>query len=165
MPITNEELNNIADRLERSYTQVGSLQTRLEMTQQLADKDNQIAQLNDALNRERDARLKAETENLEKDKEIARLKQLVDSSLATNARLTDGLFLSIKLFSTLFNKVRHFELKSLIYAFIAKTISPELEPNGLEKLNKITELSDHPDLEKLADQLILGNEGGQVIHE
>ena len=135
------------------------------MTQQLADKDNQIAQLNDALNRERDARLKAETENLEKDKEIARLKQLVDSSLATNARLTDGLFLSIKLFSTLFNKVRHFELKSLIYAFIAKTISPELEPNGLEKLNKITELSDHPDLEKLADQLILGNEGGQIIHE
>jgi hypothetical protein len=50
-------------------------------------------------------------------------------------------------------------MKALAYTFLMKTLSPEMGPKGIEVVNEATEMSDATELSKLADQLIMSNEG------
>ena len=55
-------------------------------------------------------------------------------------------------------------MKALAYTFLMKTLSPLMGTRGIEVVNEATEFSDVSELSKLADQLIMSNEG-IVKHE
>ena len=55
--------------------------------------------------------------------------------------------------------LKRIEMKALAYTFLMKTLSPEMGPKGIEVVNEATEMSDVTELGKLADQLIMSNEG------
>ena len=67
--------------------------------------------------------------------------------------------LSVSSIKDFFHMLKRIEMKALAYTFLMKTLSPEMGPKGIEVVNEATEMSDATELSKLADQLIMSNEG------
>ena len=178
MDFNNEEFGNVSDRLERYASQVGALQAKLECQEKMSEQVRKLDVMGVELDRckqdltatqmalaesER-GRLEAEAERDEWRKKYEEAEAMMNSAAVENAFLKNCILLSVASIKDFFHIMKRIEMKALTYTFLMKTLSPLMGTKGIEVVNEATELSDASELSKLADQLIMSNEGA-VIHE
>jgi len=178
MDFNNEEFGNVSDRLERYASQVGALQAKLECQEKMSEqvrkldvmgveldrckKDLTATQM--ALAESERGRLEAEAERDEWRKKYEEAEAMMNSAAVENAFLKNCILLSVASIKDFFHFMKRIEMKALTYTFLMKTLSPLMGAKGIEVVNEATEFSDVSELSKLADQLIMSNEG-TVLHE
>lgn len=178
MDFNNEEFGNVSDRLERYASQVGALQAKLECQEKMSEqvrkldvmgveldrckKDLTATQM--ALAESERGRLEAEAERDEWRKKYEEAEAMMNSAAVENAFLKNCILLSVASIKDFFHFMKRIEMKALTYTFLMKTLSPLMGTKGIEVVNEATEFSDVSELSKLADQLIMSNEG-TVLHE
>ena len=178
MDFNNEEFGNVSDRLERYASQVGALQAKLECQEKMSEQERKLDVMGGELDRckkdltatqmalaesER-GRLEAEAERDEWRKKYEEAEAMMNSAAVENAFLKNCILLSVASIKDFFHFMKRIEMKALTYTFLMKTLSPLMGTKGIEVVNEATEFSDVSELSKLADQLIMSNEGA-VIHE
>ena len=178
MDFNNEEFGNVSDRLERYASQVGALQAKLECQEKMSEQVRKLDVMGVELDRckqdltatqmalaesER-GRLEAEAERDEWRKKYEEAEAMMNSAAVENAFLKNCILLSVASIKDFFHFMKRIEMKALTYTFLMKTLSPLMGTKGIEVVNEATELSDASELSKLADQLIMSNEG-TVLHE
>ena len=178
MDFNNEEFGNVSDRLERYASQVGALQAKLECQEKMSEQERKLDVMGVELDRckqdltatqmalaesER-GRLEAEAERDEWRKKYEEAEAMMNSAAVENAFLKNCILLSVASIKDFFHFMKRIEMKALTYTFLMKTLSPLMGTKGIEVVNEATEFSDVSELSKLADQLIMSNEGA-VIHE
>ena len=109
-------------------------------------------------------RLEAEAERDEWRKKYEEAEAFMNSAAVENAFLKNCILLSVASIKDFFHFMKRIEMKALTYTFLMKTLSPLMGSKGIEVVNEATEFSDVSELSKLADQLIMSNEG-TVLHE
>ena len=109
-------------------------------------------------------RLEAEAERDEWRKKYEEAEAMMNSAAVENAFLKNCILLSVASIKDFFHFMKRIEMKALTYTFLMKTLSPLMGTKGIEVVNEATEFSDVSELSKLADQLIMSNEG-TVLHE
>ena len=178
MDFNNEEFGNVSDRLERYATQVGALQARLECQEKMSEQERKLAMMEMELNRCKDninamqvalaeserGRLEAEAERDEWRKKYEDADAYINSTAVENAFLKNCILLSVSSIKDFFHIMKRIEMKALAYTFLMKTLSPLMGTKGIDVVNEATEMTDASELSKLADQLIMSNEG-IVRHE
>ena len=178
MDFNNEEFGNVSDRLERYASQVGALQARLECQEKMSEQERKLQVLGLELDRNKQeltatqmalaeserGRLEAEAERDEWRKKYEEAEAFMNSAAVENAFLKNCILLSVANIKDFFHIMKRIEMKALTYTFLMKTLSPLMGTKGIEVVNEATELSDVSELSKLADQLIMSNEG-TVKHE
>ena len=178
MDFNNEEFGNVSDRLERYATQVGALQAKLEYQEKMSEQERRLQMMEMELNRSKEsivamqmalaesecARLEAEAERDEWRDKCVEAEAYMNSAAAENAFLKNCILLSVNSIKEFFQILKRVEVKALTYTFLMKTLSPLMGTKGIEVVNEATEFSDVSELSKLADQLIMSNEG-IVKHE
>ena len=178
MDFNNEEFGNVSDRLERYATQVGALQAKLEYQEKMSEQERRLQMMEMELNRSKEnnvamqmalaeserARLEAEAERDEWRNKCVEAEAYINSTAAENAFLKNCILLSVTSIKDFFHILKRVEMKALAYTFLMKTLSPLVGTRGIEVVNEATEFSDVSELSKLADQLIMSNEG-IVKHE
>ena len=173
MDFNNEEFGNVSDRLERYASQVGALQAKLECQEKMSEqvrkldvmgveldrckKDLTATQM--ALAESERGRLEAEAERDEWRKKYEEAEAMMNSAAVENAFLKNCILLSVASIKDFFHFMKRIEMKALTYTFLMKTLSPLMGTKGIEVVNEATEFSDVSELSKLADQLIMSNEG------
>ena len=178
MDFNNEEFGNVSDRLERYASQVGALQAKLECQEKMSEQERKLDVMGVELDRckqdltatqmalaesER-GRLEAEAERDQWRKKYEEAEAMMNSAAVENAFLKNCILLSVASIKDFFHFMKRIEMKALTYTFLMKTLSPLMGTKGIEVVNEATEFSDVSELSKLADQLIMSNEGA-VIHE
>ena len=178
MDFNNEEFGNVSDRLERYASQVGALQAKLECQEKMSEQERKLDVMGVELDRckqdltatqmalaesER-GRLEAEAERDEWRKKYEEAEAMMNSAAVENAFLKNCILLSVASIKDFFHFMKRIEMKALTYTFLMKTLSPLMGTKGIEVVNEATEFSDVSELSKLADQLIMSNEG-TVLHE
>ena len=178
MDFNNEEFGNVSDRLERYASQVGALQAKLECQEKMSEQVRKLDVMGVELDRckqdltatqmalaesER-GRLEAEAERDEWRKKYEEAEAMMNSAAVENAFLKNCILLSVASIKDFFHFMKRIEMKALTYTFLMKTLSPLMGTKGIEVVNEATEFSDVSELSKLADQLIMSNEG-TVLHE
>ena len=178
MDFNNEEFGNVSDRLERYASQVGALQAKLECQEKMSEQERKLDVMGVELDRcQKDltatqmalaeserGRLEAEAERDEWRKKYEEAEAMMNSAAVENAFLKNCILLSVASIKDFFHFMKRIEMKALTYTFLMKTLSPLMGTKGIEVVNEATEFSDVSELSKLADQLIMSNEGA-VIHE
>ena len=178
MDFNNEEFGNVSDRLERYATQVGALQAKLEYQEKMSEQERRLQMMEMELNRSKEnnvamqmalaesehARLEAEAERDEWRNKCVEAEAYMNSAAVENAFLRNCILLSVTSIKDFFHILKRVEMKALAYTFLMKTLSPLMGTRGIEVVNEATEFSDVSELSKLADQLIMSNEG-IVKHE
>lgn len=178
MDFNNEEFGNVSDRLERYATQVGALQAKLEYQEKMSEQERRLQMMEMELNRSKEnnvamqmalveserARLEAEAERDEWRNKCVEAEAYMNSAAVENAFLRNCILLSVTSIKDFFHILKRVEMKALAYTFLMKTLSPIMGSKGIEVVNEATEFSDVSELSKLADQLIMSNEG-IVKHE
>ena len=178
MDFNNEEFGNVSDRLERYASQVGALQARLECQEKMSEQERKLQVMGLELDRSKQeltatqmalaeserGRLEAEAERDEWRKKYEGAEAFMNSAAVENAFLKNCILLSVANIKDFFHIMKRIEMKALTYTFLMKTLSPLMGTKGIEVVNEATELSDVSELSKLADQLIMSNEG-TVKHE
>lgn len=178
MDFNNEEFGNVSDRLERYASQVGALQAKLECQEKMSEQVRKLDVMGVELDRcQKDltatqmalaeserGRLEAEAERDEWRKKYEEAEAMMNSAAVENAFLKNCILLSVASIKDFFHFMKRIEMKALTYTFLMKTLSPLMGTKGIEVVNEATEFSDVSELSKLADQLIMSNEGA-VIHE
>lgn len=177
MDFNNEEFGNVSDRLERYASQVGALQAKLECQEKMSEQERKLDVMGVELDRckqdltatqmalaesER-GRLEAEAERDEWRKKYEEAEAMMNSAAVENAFLKNCILLSVASIKDFFHFMKRIEMKALTYTFLMKTLSPLMGTKGIEVVNEATEFSDVSELSKLADQLIMSNEG-TVLH-
>ena len=173
MDFNNEEFGNVSDRLERYASQVGALQAKLECQEKMSEQERKLDVMGVELDRckqdltatqmalaesER-GRLEAEAERDEWRKKYEEAEAMMNSAAVENAFLKNCILLSVASIKDFFHFMKRIEMKALTYTFLMKTLSPLMGTKGIEVVNEATEFSDVSELSKLADQLIMSNEG------
>lgn len=178
MDFNNEEFGNVSDRLERYASQVGALQAKLECQEKMSEQVRKLDVMGVELDRcQKDltatqmalaeserGRLEAEAERDEWRKKYEEAEAMMNSAAVENAFLKNCILLSVASIKDFFHFMKRIEMKALTYTFLMKTLSPLMGTKGIEVVNEATEFSDVSELSKLADQLIMSNEG-TVLHE
>lgn len=178
MDFNNEEFGNVSDRLERYASQVGALQAKLECQEKMSEQERKLDVMGVELDRTKQdltatqmalaeserGRLEAEAERDEWRKKYEEAEAMMNSAAVENAFLKNCILLSVASIKDFFHFMKRIEMKALTYTFLMKTLSPLMGTKGIEVVNEATEFSDVSELSKLADQLIMSNEGA-VIHE
>ena len=178
MDFNNEEFGNVSDRLERYASQVGALQAKLECQEKMSEQERKLDVMGVELDRcQKDltatqmalaeserGRLEAEAERDEWRKKYEEAEAMMNSAAVENAFLKNCILLSVASIKDFFHFMKRIEMKALTYTFLMKTLSPLMGNRGIEVVNEATEFSDVSELSKLADQLIMSNEG-TVLHE
>ena len=178
MDFNNEEFGNVSDRLERYASQVGALQARLECQEKMSEQERKLQVMGLELDRSKQeltatqmalaeserGRLEAEAERDVWRKKYEEAESYINSTAVENAFLKNCILLSVANIKDFFHIMKRIEMKALTYTFLMKTLSPLMGTKGIEVVNEATELSDVSELSKLADQLIMSNEG-TVKHE
>ena len=178
MDFNNEEFGNVSDRLERYASQVGALQAKLECQEKMSEQVRKLDVMGVELDRcQKDltatqmalaeserGRLEAEAERDEWRKKYEEAEAFMNSAAVENAFLKNCILLSVASIKDFFHFMKRIEMKALTYTFLMKTLSPLMGSKGIEVVNEATEFSDVSELSKLADQLIMSNEG-TVLHE
>lgn len=178
MDFNNEEFGNVSDRLERYASQVGALQAKLECQEKMNEQVRKLDVMGVELDRcQKDltatqmalaeserGRLEAEADRDVWRKKYEEAEAMMNSAAVENAFLKNCILLSVASIKDFFHFMKRIEMKALTYTFLMKTLSPLMGTKGIEVVNEATEFSDVSELSKLADQLIMSNEGA-VIHE
>lgn len=164
MNIDTKELAFMTTKLEGYASQISSLKTRLELEPQLALKDEEITQLKMLLKDSEEKRLKLETKLAVSESRCEELQQQMNKTLVENAWLKNCILLSVSRIKNFMHLIKRVELKSLLLTFLQKTLSPDMGPQGLEIINEAVELNDEDEIRKLADQIILEN-NGNITHQ
>lgn len=173
MDFNNEEFDNVSDRLERYASQVGALQARLECQEKMSEQERKLQVMGLELDRNKQeltatqmalaeserGRLEAEAERDVWRKKYEEAEAFMNSAAVENAFLKNCILLSVANIKDFFHIMKRIEMKALTYTFLMKTLSPLMGTKGIKVVNEATELSDVSELSKLADQLIMSNEG------
>ena len=173
MDFNNEEFGNVSDRLERYATQVGALQAKLEYQEKMSEQERKLDVMGMELDRSKQeltatqmalaeserGRLEAEAERDMWRKKCEEAEAYMNSAAVENAFLKNCILLSVTSIKDFFHILKRVEMKALAYTFLMKTLSPIMGSKGIEVVNEATEFSDVSELSKLADQLIMSNEG------
>ena len=184
MNFNETEFNSVTDKLERYASQVSALQARLDaqetidrLKEQLHMSENQLIQCQAEL-AARDKELEEKRIIIEEQKttiiglnndntilkkECERMKDIAKSAAVENAFLTNCILLSVSNIKHFFKLVKHLQLKTVLHAFLIKTVSPEMGPKGLEVINEAADFEEEFD-GKLADQIIIDN-SGTISHD
>lgn len=173
MDFNNDEFANVSDRLEKYATQVGALQAKLECQEKMSEQElklqtmesalalskQELAATKSALSEAERARQEAEAERDVWHRKCAEAEAAMKSTVAENVFLKSCIMLSISKIKDFFHMLKRIEMKALAYTFLMKTLSPEMGAKGIEAVNEAAEITDATELGKLADQLIVSNEG------
>ena len=173
MDFNNEEFGNVSDRLERYASQVGALQARLECQEKMSEQESRLRVMESDLNRCKQELMATQMALAESQSEVRKAAAERDawrrkyeeaearmkSTFAENTFLRSCIMLSVSSIKDFFHMLKRIEMKALAYTFLMKTLSPEMGPKGIQVVNEATEMSDVTELGKLADQLIMSNEG------
>ena len=166
-------IERMTERLESYASQVSALQTRMEMQA----KENELqAEIKDL--RKENAALRSELEATRADLAAVReqlrvaceerdgfkliseqVQKRMDTVMVDNAFLKNCIMLSLGSIKDFVRMVRRIDLKALLYTMLTKTLSPEMGVRGLEAINEAVDLTDVPELEKIADTLLMDNHG------
>jgi chromosome segregation ATPase len=159
MDIDVAELQTITDKLENYAAQVSELNTRMEL-------EIIISGLKNDLNRTRteleEAKAECEELKVKYQDEMNRREELVQKitvAAVENAWLRNCILLSLSSIRKFMLSIKRIELKSLFFTFLHKTILPDMGTRGLQAIDDTIDLSDMVEMEKLADQIIMGNNG------
>ena len=173
MELSDVEFGNLTGKLEKYAATVSMLEARLEMQ----EKESVMKEENRCLLTKLEAEV-AETSRLraeltaseercaatEREREAYReqceqLTRAMDLALVENAYLKNCLLLSVPSIKYYAHMMKHAEQRALIFTFLTKAMSPLMGVRGIEVLNEAVELGDGYEIEKLADQVVIGNEG------
>ncbi len=173
MELSDVEFGTLTDKLEKYASMVSTLQARMEMQ----EKESVMKEENRCLLAKLEAeaaeasRLRAELLSaeercaaMEREREAYReqyeqLSRAMDVALVENAFLKNCLLISVSKIKQYAQMLKHAEQRALIYTFLTKAMSPMMGIRGIEVLNEAVELGDGYEIEKLGDQVVIGNEG------
>lgn len=178
MEFNDDEFNMLTGKLEGYAAKVSALEARLEMKEketmmqeEMNDIKEKLRVAHDELAGVRQQLAESEARRIEAEKdrenlqgEYNKLQKVVDTAAVENAFLKNCILISLSSIRQFSHLIKRVELRALIHTFLMKTLSPLMGTRGIEAVNEAVEIGDSYDLEKLADQLVIGNEG-QVTHE
>ena len=159
MDFNNEEFGNVSDRLERYATQVGALQAKLEYQEKMSEQERKLDVMVMELDRSKQELTATPMALAESERRRLEAEAYMNSAAVENAFLKNCILLSVTSIKDFFHILKRVEMKALAYTFLMKTLSPLMGNRGIEVVNEATEFSDVSELSKLADQLIMSNEG------
>ena len=173
MEFNDEEFSKLTGKLEQYASMVSKLQARLEMKekenamqeemravrQQLKEVQHQLEVTNQKL-----AEAEARCRDVEQERDgwkeqCNRMEKVVNTAAVENAFLKNCILISLSSIKQFSHLIKRVELRALIHTFLMKTLSPLMGARGIEAVNEAVEMGDAYDFDKLADQLIIGNEG------
>ncbi len=185
MELNETEFGKVTEKLETYASQLGALQVQLTMQQQqmeherlMEEKDRHIAEL-ERQNREKDEHIACLEQQQEimsqqmaditqqRDRLSLSLQELMSSmksAAVENAFLKNCLLLSVSSVKEFMGMVRRLDVKSLMYTFLSKTLSKDMGPRGQQVIDELVPMNEPPEMEKLADQIIIDN-SGSITHQ
>ena len=164
MQFDQTEFTTLTEKLESYASQVSSLQTRIEFEPELAKKNLEIESYKKQLLAAEERTAAAERQLAIVTAERDEFKQMAMAKAVENAWLANCLLISVTGIKNFMHMIKRIELKALFLTFLQKTILPEMGAKGLAAINDAIEIKDEDEIKKLADQLIVGNQGA-VIHD
>lgn len=159
MQIDQTEFTTLTEKLESYASQVSSLQTRIELEPELAKKNQEIEDYKKRLSAAEERALVAEQQLTKVTAERDEFKQMAMAKAVENVWLANCLLISVTGIKSFMHMIKRIELKALFLTFLQKTILPEMGARGLAAINEAIEIKDEDEIKKLADQLIVGNQG------
>ena len=159
MQFDQTEFTTLTEKLESYASQVSSLQTRIELEPELAKRDQIIEDYKKRLSAAEERVLAAEQQLATVTAERDEFKQMAMAKAVENAWLKNCLLISVSGIKNFMHMIKRIELKALFLTFLQKTILPEMGAKGLAAINDAIEIKDEDEIKKLADQLIVGNQG------
>ena len=164
MELNQGEFDTLTKKLEQYAAQLSTLQTKLELQPEIVSLRDQLASVQlklDEVTAERDEyKRKYEDEH----ERYEALENDMTTAMVENAWLKNCIILSLTSIRAFMRRVKRLEVKSLFFTFLHKTILPEMGPRSIQAIDDTIDLQDIGELEKLADQIIMEN-NGQVIKQ
>lgn len=164
MEINDAEFTQLTGKLESYASQLSSLKTRIELEPEIAKRDQRIADLEQRLSAAEERANAAEQQLATVTAERDEFERMANAKAVEIAWLKNCLLISVTGVKSFMHLIKRIELKTLFLTFLQKTILPEMGANALAAINDAIEIKDEDEIKKLADQLIVGNQG-TVTHE